>query len=570
MSDQGPVYLGYRLGHLKGDGRIFRALVYNKGASVLHMLRRMLGDDVFFRALRRFYAEHRFQKAGTDDLSKAFEQESGQLARDILRWLDLGQDLPTLSASHTTPPDGSRPSPSTSTSPAAHVFDFPVTVSLIYADGSADDVVVTSIRRRSRRSLPLKKRLRSVEVNRDRITPAEGGEELRTAGRGGTSGTRDVRSSFHRLLQINPSHAHRAVPFERLEDEHESRAPVLVEPGEPIAERAAVDLLPAASAPRPRVSRDGVHGVADAHFLAVEQQQDRTPKSRGRARRQARGIAFGRLPARPARHAELTHDQQRRRQSWRRGRAQPRTIRGPSRGGRGRGGLHGSLRRHRASSIELRCEPPAEGGNLCDGSVLSPRNPTRRRQWTKVRVTAMSDSCGRLSRSARLLSRPHFQRLSHGPFRPRVKVRADTGMISETMDTVTLTIDGQQVTVEKGKTVLQAAIEHGVLGPLLLLPPRRSASTAPAASASSRSRRWRSCRPPARRSATDGMVVSTQTPGRRRGARRRVRVPADQPPARLPGLRQGRRVPAPGLLVLASAPARAGWSSRAACSTARA
>jgi NADH-quinone oxidoreductase subunit G len=30
------------------------------------------------------------------------------------------------------------------------------------------------------------------------------------------------------------------------------------------------------------------------------------------------------------------------------------------------------------------------------------------------------------------------------------------------MDTVTLTIDGRQVTVEKGKTVLQAAIEHGI------------------------------------------------------------------------------------------------------------
>jgi NADH-quinone oxidoreductase subunit G len=29
------------------------------------------------------------------------------------------------------------------------------------------------------------------------------------------------------------------------------------------------------------------------------------------------------------------------------------------------------------------------------------------------------------------------------------------------MDTVTLTIDGTPVTVEKGKTVLQAAIEHG-------------------------------------------------------------------------------------------------------------
>src|SRR5499425_2033005 len=30
------------------------------------------------------------------------------------------------------------------------------------------------------------------------------------------------------------------------------------------------------------------------------------------------------------------------------------------------------------------------------------------------------------------------------------------------MDTVTLTIDGRQVTVEKGKTVLQAAIESGI------------------------------------------------------------------------------------------------------------
>src|SRR5919112_3672947 len=33
------------------------------------------------------------------------------------------------------------------------------------------------------------------------------------------------------------------------------------------------------------------------------------------------------------------------------------------------------------------------------------------------------------------------------------------------MDTVTLTIDGRQVTAEKGKTVLQAAIEAGVSVP---------------------------------------------------------------------------------------------------------
>jgi hypothetical protein len=35
-SDQGPIYLGYRLGHIKTDLRVYRALVYNKGAAVLH------------------------------------------------------------------------------------------------------------------------------------------------------------------------------------------------------------------------------------------------------------------------------------------------------------------------------------------------------------------------------------------------------------------------------------------------------------------------------------------------------------------------------------------------------
>ena len=36
------------------------------------------------------------------------------------------------------------------------------------------------------------------------------------------------------------------------------------------------------------------------------------------------------------------------------------------------------------------------------------------------------------------------------------------------MDTVTLTIDGQQITVPKGKTVLQAAIEAGKNADLVL------------------------------------------------------------------------------------------------------
>jgi hypothetical protein len=78
QSDQGAVYLGYRLGHIKGDSRVFRAIVYNKGAAVLHMLRRLIGDQAFFGGLRRYYSENKFQKAGTEDLQRAMEAEAGQ------------------------------------------------------------------------------------------------------------------------------------------------------------------------------------------------------------------------------------------------------------------------------------------------------------------------------------------------------------------------------------------------------------------------------------------------------------------------------------------------------------
>ena len=93
-SDQGPVHLGYRLGVVKGNVRVFRALVYNKGAAVLHMLRRLLGDDVFFTGLRRFYADRRYQKAGTEDLERALEAESGPGPGSFLRAVDLRHRYP--------------------------------------------------------------------------------------------------------------------------------------------------------------------------------------------------------------------------------------------------------------------------------------------------------------------------------------------------------------------------------------------------------------------------------------------------------------------------------------------
>jgi len=169
QSDQGPVYLGYRLGHIRGESRVFRALVYNKGAVVLHMLRRLVGDDAFFRGLRRFYWTSRFHKAGTEDVREAMEQESHQpLSRFFERWI-YGSTLPRLKVSYRV--DGS--DAVLRVEQVGEVFDVPVTITLQYADRKAADVVVRATEQVTEQRVPLAGVLRGIDVNKDDGTLAE-------------------------------------------------------------------------------------------------------------------------------------------------------------------------------------------------------------------------------------------------------------------------------------------------------------------------------------------------------------------------------------------------------------
>jgi hypothetical protein len=167
-SDEGPIYLGYRLGHVKNSGRIFRALVYNKGASVLHMLRRMTGDEPFFRALRRFYATFRFQKAGTEDLRATFEQETGlSLARFFERWI-YEDRIPRVRYRWHTTESGTV----VIRFEQQDEVDFPVTVRLEHDDRTTTDSTAIVWGRLTEHRIESAKRVRSVLVNPDDATPA--------------------------------------------------------------------------------------------------------------------------------------------------------------------------------------------------------------------------------------------------------------------------------------------------------------------------------------------------------------------------------------------------------------
>jgi hypothetical protein len=169
-SDQGPVHLGSRLGHVKSEPRVFRALVYNKGAAVAHMLRRLLGDETFFRGLRRFYMDRRYQKAGTEDFERAFELESGLvLDRFFERWI-YGSGIPRLRYSTAVLGGEVRV---VFEQTGGEIFDVPVTVTISYADGQALEVVVPVTDARVERTIPTTGVVRRVEVNDDGAALAE-------------------------------------------------------------------------------------------------------------------------------------------------------------------------------------------------------------------------------------------------------------------------------------------------------------------------------------------------------------------------------------------------------------
>jgi len=169
QTDQGPVYLGYRLGHIRGESRVFRALVYNKSAVVLHMLRRLVGDEVFFRGVRRFYWTTRFHKAGTEDFREAMEQESGRsLQRFFDRWI-YGSTLPKLKASYRV--EGQ--DVVLRVEQLGDIFDVPVTITVQYADRKNVDVLVKVTDQIAEQRVPLSGVLRGIEISKDDGTMAE-------------------------------------------------------------------------------------------------------------------------------------------------------------------------------------------------------------------------------------------------------------------------------------------------------------------------------------------------------------------------------------------------------------
>jgi hypothetical protein len=79
-----------------------RTVGYDKGAMVFHMLRRTVGDEIFWQSLRDIYTRHRFEAITWSDIRSAFEHRSGRPLATFFRQWVFRAGAPRLSLSRVT------------------------------------------------------------------------------------------------------------------------------------------------------------------------------------------------------------------------------------------------------------------------------------------------------------------------------------------------------------------------------------------------------------------------------------------------------------------------------------
>ncbi|HUA35115.1 MAG TPA: M1 family aminopeptidase [Candidatus Binataceae bacterium] len=119
---------------------LFDRHLYEKGSLILHMLRRLVGDELFFKSLNLYCTRHRGQNVITQDLQRAFEDATG-------RNLDFFFDQWVYKEGHpeievTSSFDDKRKLASVTvkqtqkTGEKIGLFRFPVTIALMDAEGN--------------------------------------------------------------------------------------------------------------------------------------------------------------------------------------------------------------------------------------------------------------------------------------------------------------------------------------------------------------------------------------------------------------------------------------------------
>jgi len=147
------------------EGQMFDSRAYPKGASILHILRRRVGDAKFWASVNRYLTTHAHQTVETSDLRQAFEDETGRsLERFFYDWTQR-PGAPSVSVNYDWD-DGDKVAKVTvKQTQEPEAFQFPLEVEFHFDEGEPALLRGNVDEKEHRFYFPLRKRPKMVLVD---------------------------------------------------------------------------------------------------------------------------------------------------------------------------------------------------------------------------------------------------------------------------------------------------------------------------------------------------------------------------------------------------------------------
>ena len=134
---------------------------YQKGGWVLHMLRRKIGDEIFWKGMKLYYATYKLSNATSDDFIAIMEQTSGmELSSFFDQWLRKSGHPEINVVTKKSKKELTLEVKQVQSSGV--IFSFPLEVKLLYKDGSSDIKTFEIDQKNQTISLPISKKVKSI------------------------------------------------------------------------------------------------------------------------------------------------------------------------------------------------------------------------------------------------------------------------------------------------------------------------------------------------------------------------------------------------------------------------
>jgi aminopeptidase N len=142
--------------------QLLNANSYQKGGWILHMLRRQLGDTVFQRSVRSYYATYAGKNADSKDLETIFEKVSGKdLTVFFRQWLYTG-GIPRLNVKWSNA--GAKLTLEIKQLQKS-LFQFPLEINAITVSGKKISQTINVTTATQTFSLPVKEKIVSIQLD---------------------------------------------------------------------------------------------------------------------------------------------------------------------------------------------------------------------------------------------------------------------------------------------------------------------------------------------------------------------------------------------------------------------